>query len=138
MELERLQDAFGVENRLSPDNLVPPDQDLLFTNLHDLYTTIDAAHLGHIPWHSVKLSYQAAEGEDISNIPWKSKTFKVWYQDPQEVLKIQLSNCNFANEMDFMVKKVFNPKTKQCCYQDFMLGEWAWELSVVMIQPSIL
>ena len=108
-------------------HFVPPDQDPLFTNLHNLYATIDAAHLGHIPWCSVKLSYQAAEGEDISNVPWKSKTFEVWYWDPQEVLKNQLSNPDFVNEMDFMAKKIFDPKTKQHHYQDFMLGKWAWE-----------
>ena len=111
-------------------HLVPPDQDPPFKNSDDLYATIDSAHLGHIPWRSVKLSYQAAEGEDVSDVPWKSKTFEVWYRDPQEVLKVQLSNRDFANEMDFVAKKVFDSKTKQRRYQDFMSGEWAWEQSV--------
>jgi len=60
-------------------HLVPPDQDPPFADSRNLYDTIDAAHEGHIPWRSVKLSYQAAEGEDVNNIPWKSKTFEVWY-----------------------------------------------------------
>ena len=111
-------------------HLVPPDQDAPFADSCNLYNTIDTVHVGHIPWCSVKLSYRAAEGEDASDIPWKSKTFEVWYRDPQEVLKIQLSNRNFAHEMDFAAKKIFDPKSKQHCYQDFMSGEWAWEQSV--------
>ena len=110
--------------------LVPPDQDPPFSNSHNLYETIDAAKLGQVPWNSFMLSYQPAEGENISDVPWKSKTFEVWFHDPQEVLKVQLSNHDFANEMDFAAKKVFDAKTKQRRYQDFMSGEWAWEQSV--------
>ncbi len=58
------------------------------------------------------------------------KPLKFWFRDPQEVLKVQLSNRDFANEMDFAAKKVFDAKTKQHRYQDFMSGEWAWEQSV--------
>ena len=101
-------------------HLVPHDQDPPFANSRDLYETIDAAHLGHIPWRSVKLSYRPVEGEDISEVPWKSKMFEVWYRDPQEVLKMQLSNRDFANEMDFAAKRISDPKTKQRRYQDFM------------------
>ena len=58
-------------------HLGPTDQDPPFTNSCDLYATIDAVHLGHIPQHSAKLSYQVTEGKDISNISWKLKTFEV-------------------------------------------------------------
>ena len=120
-------------------HLVPPDQDLPFTNLHDLYATINAAHLGHIPWCSVKLSYQAAEGEDISNVPWKSKPFEVWHRDLQELLKNQLSNPNFVNRWTswwkrFLILKL-NSTTTKILYQEKGLGSNQW---VVMIQPSIL
>ena len=38
-------------------HLVPPDQDPPFADSRNLYDTIDAVCMGHIPWHSVKLSY---------------------------------------------------------------------------------
>ncbi len=57
--------------------LVPPDRDPPFSDSRDLYETIDAAKLGQVPWHSFTLSYQPKEGENISNVPWKSKTFEV-------------------------------------------------------------
>ncbi|KAF8326760.1 hypothetical protein F5887DRAFT_899548 [Amanita rubescens] len=116
--------------------LVPPDQDPPFSNSRDLYETIDAAKLGQVPWRSFTLSYQPAEGENISDVPWKSKTFEVWFRDPQEVLKAQLSNRDFANEMDFAAKKVFDAITKQRRYQDFMSGEWAWEQSDILAQDE--
>lgn len=109
---------------------LPPDHDPPFIHSRDLYDTIDSAKTGHIPWRSFALSYKAKEGEDIGDIPWKSKKFEVWYRDPQEVLKIQLSNRDFGHEMDFAAKKVFDIKTNNRRYQDFMSGEWAWEQSV--------
>lgn len=109
---------------------LPPDLDPPFVNSEHLYNTIDSADLGHIPWRSLKVFYQPAEGETVDDTSWKSKPFEVWYRDPQEVLKIQLSNRDFAREMDFAAKKIFDPKTKKRRYQDFMSGEWAWEQSV--------
>ncbi|KAK2461360.1 hypothetical protein APHAL10511_006622 [Amanita phalloides] len=112
------------------------DQDPPFINTSDIYNTIDSADLGHIAWHSFTLSYQAPAGKNLDDKPWKSRTFDVWYHDPQEVLKIQLSNCDFAHEMDFMAKRVFDPKTGQQRYQDFMSGKWAWEQSDVLAEDE--
>ena len=114
---------------------LPPNHDPPFIHSRDLYSTIDLAKTGHIAWHQFTLSYQVEEGEDVSDIPWKSKMFEVWYRDPQEVLKIQLSNQDFEHEMDFVAKRVFNPHTNNQHYQDFMSGEWAWEQSVCAHLP---
>jgi Plavaka transposase len=45
--------------------------------------------------------------------PWKIASYDVWYRDPQEVLKSQLSNPDLANEMDFAPKEVQDASTCQ-------------------------
>ena len=107
-----------------------PGRDPPFAGVDDLLETIDSIQLGHIPWKSFAVSYQPKEGEDADDAPWKLKSYDVWFHDPREVLKIQLSNRDFKNEMDFAAKKVVDSKTKARHFQDYMSGEWAWEQSV--------
>ncbi|KAK2467393.1 hypothetical protein APHAL10511_000628 [Amanita phalloides] len=113
-----------------------PDPDPPFINSNDLYNTIDSVEMGHVQWQSFALSYQAEEGKNVDDTPWKLKKFDVWYCDPYEVLKIQLSNHDLVHEMDLMAKRIFDPKTKQQHYQDFMSGEWAWEQSDILAQDN--
>lgn len=107
-----------------------PGHDPPFASVDDLLETIDSIQLGHVPWKSFVVSYQPKEGEDADGAPWKLKTYDVWYRDPREVLKNQLSSRDFENEMDFAAKKVVDSKTKARRFQDYMSGEWAWEQSV--------
>ena len=109
---------------------LPPDSEPPFASADDLYETIDSSHLGDIPWQSFSASYQAKEDEQLDDMPWNLKTYDIWYRDPREVLKRQLSNWDFATEMDFSTKKVLDAKTGIRRFQDFMSGEWAWEQSV--------
>ena len=98
-----------------------------FANAKDMYETIDATKHGHIPWQLFALSYKTEDLDDAETVaPWMHKTFDVWFRDPQEVLKMQLGNCDFANDMDFAPKEVRDSKTKVQRYRDFMSGCWAW------------
>ncbi|KAM6502974.1 hypothetical protein JOM56_002951 [Amanita muscaria] len=116
---------------------LPPDCDPPYMNTTDLLETIDAANMGHLPWKSFSLSYQASDDEDLSTaVPWKIKDYDVWYRDPHEVLKTQLSNRSFAHRMDFSAKKIFSSKTNSRQYQDLMSGEWAWERSDNLAQDE--
>jgi len=108
---------------------LPPDSDPPFANADDLYATIDSSDLGHVPWQSFSVSYQASKDEEL-NASWKLKEYDVWFCDPRKMLKIQLSNQDFAKAMDFAAKQVLDPKTGIRRFQDFMSGEWAWEQSV--------
>ena len=108
---------------------LPLEADTLFTSARDLYSTLDAIHLAEVRWQSFSLSYKPQDGEDIS-APWKSKEYDVWFRDPREVLKGQLSNRDFENEMDFAPKMVIDREKRTRRYQDFMSGEWAWEQAV--------
>jgi len=94
-----------------------------------LYSTLDAINLDQISWQSFSLAFKPKD-EDSMAEPWKLKDYDVWYRDPHEVLKSQLSNRDFANEMDFAPKIVIDREKRTRRYQDFMSGEWAWEQAV--------
>ncbi|KAK2462944.1 hypothetical protein APHAL10511_005039, partial [Amanita phalloides] len=102
---------------------MPLGHDPPFADVDNLYKTIDVIQLGHVPWESLTVMYQPKEGEDTNDVAWKQKSYKVWYCNPCEVLKIQLSNCDFENEMDFTVKKIVDSKTQVQHYQDYMSAQ---------------
>ncbi|PBL04023.1 hypothetical protein ARMGADRAFT_912473, partial [Armillaria gallica] len=93
-------------------------------NTDDLYQTIDATTIGSVPWESFTISYSGdmGPGEPPS---WKTAEYEVFYRDPHAILLNQLSNQDFAAEMDFAPKRVTDAQGK-CHYQDFMSGNWAW------------
>jgi hypothetical protein len=105
------------------------DSDPPFANKDDMYDTIDATCKGDIPWQSFAVSYNGPLG-DGDAIPWKVASFDVWFRDPLAVLKSQLSNPDFAKEMDFAPKEVHDATTGRRRYQDFMSGQWAWRQAV--------
>ncbi|KIL58007.1 hypothetical protein M378DRAFT_15867 [Amanita muscaria Koide BX008] len=110
-----------------------PDSNSLFLSARDLYSTLDAIDLGEICWQSFSISFQPTdEVLEATDAPWKSKAWDIWYRDPREVLKAQLSNRDFANEMDFASKIVVDREKRTRRYQDFMSGEWAWEQSDIL------
>ncbi|KAF9553011.1 hypothetical protein CPC08DRAFT_646180, partial [Agrocybe pediades] len=102
-----------------PDNEDPP-----FRNKDDLYSTIDSIEHGDAPWLSFTLSYDG-EIADGDTTPWKHKQYEIYFRDPLTVLKNQLGNRDFASEMDFSPKQVFDECGSRR-YCDFMSGEWAW------------
>jgi hypothetical protein len=101
----------------------PPGHAPPFANKADLYDTIDSTVVGDIPWQSFTISYTGEMGEgEIA--PWKSAKYDVWYRDPRAVLKSQLANRDFANEMDTAPKVVHDAKTGKRRFGDFMSGAW--------------
>ncbi|KAF7334397.1 hypothetical protein MVEN_02268800 [Mycena venus] len=78
-----------------------------FADHKDLYATIDATDLGHIPWQSFEVSYnQPIPLGDTT--PWKRQAYTVYFRDPP--------------------KRVYAADgTRE--YMDFMSGNWAWRHS---------
>lgn len=105
-----------------------PDIDPPFADAKDLYATIDASTLGDIPWQSFTVSYDGDINEDDAS--WKRKSYDIWFRDPYAILRSQLANRSFSEEMDFSPKVVRDRKTKARRYQDFMSGDWAWRQAV--------
>ncbi|PBK83357.1 hypothetical protein ARMGADRAFT_1055759 [Armillaria gallica] len=118
--------SFELADLLYRRNQMPANMDSSpFVNSNDLYSSIDAITIGSVPWQSFSVSYQS-EIETESPPSWKTTEYKVFFRDPCEVLKTQLANPNFANEMDFSPKHVTDWQGKHH-YQDFMSGNWAWQ-----------
>ncbi|PPQ82127.1 hypothetical protein CVT24_012430, partial [Panaeolus cyanescens] len=104
-----------------------PDEDPPFANKQDLYNTIDSIQLGDAPWESFSLSYNGPV-DDNDTTPWKRQEYDVWFRDPRTVLHNQLSNPDFATEMDYCAKIVRDEfGTRR--YSDLMSGQWAWRQS---------
>ena len=107
---------------------LPLDQDPPFIDADDLHDMIDDIEDGAIPWQCFTVRYQG----DIpaSNPPpWMTQDFEIWFRCPRMVLHNMLGNPDFANEMDFAPKRVYNKEGKRE-YKDFMSGDWAWKQSV--------
>lgn len=101
-----------------------------YTNHKDMYATIDATAVGDVPWESFKLRYSGAlptEGE----VPgWMEDEHKVWFCDPQQLLRNLLGNTDFDGEFDYTPFQEYN-EDGQHQYQDFMSGNWAWRQAVI-------
>ncbi|KAJ7200733.1 hypothetical protein B0H12DRAFT_1288754 [Mycena haematopus] len=109
-----------------PDAPNPP-----FADHEDLYNTIDATEIGHVPWESFTVRYNRpiAPG-DLT--PWKTQEYVVHFRDPRKVLQEQLANPDFKSEMDFSPKQVFVDGRRE--YEDFMSGNWAWRQADIIVE----
>ncbi|KAJ7246229.1 hypothetical protein C8J57DRAFT_1523787 [Mycena rebaudengoi] len=119
-----------MQNWASRSSDVPPP----FANHQDLYNTIDATDIGHVPWQSFNVSYNGARtpGDET---PWKKQDYPIYFRDPLEVLKLQVANPDFKSEMDFAPKQVFGGTNRDNReYMDFMSGNWAWEQANIIMQ----
>ncbi|KAJ7642525.1 hypothetical protein B0H17DRAFT_960110 [Mycena rosella] len=105
-----------------------------FVNHRDLYDTIDATEIGHVPWESFNVSWNG-ERTPGDETPWKNQEYTVYFRNPRAVLKLQVSNPDFKYEMDFAPKRVFGGEDgKSREYMDFMSGNWAWQQADIIIQ----
>ncbi|KAK0432234.1 hypothetical protein EV421DRAFT_2024116 [Armillaria borealis] len=87
--------------------------------------TVDATDIGNVPWQSFTVSYNGEMG--VGEPPaWKTAQYEVFFCDPYAMLQNQLGNQDFANEMDFSLKRVTDAEGKHH-YKDFMSGNWAWK-----------
>ncbi|KAF7350320.1 hypothetical protein MVEN_01336500 [Mycena venus] len=112
----------------------PGAADPPFANHRDLYSTIDATAIGHVPWQSFNVSWNGVHNPD-DNTPWKNQEYTVYFRDPLAVLKLQLANPDFKFEMDFAPKQVFGGEDRNLReYMDFMSGNWAWEQADIIVQ----
>ncbi|KAJ7799547.1 hypothetical protein B0H14DRAFT_2387992, partial [Mycena olivaceomarginata] len=102
-----------------------------FADHEDLYNTIDATKIGHVPWESFTVRYNQpiAPGDGT---PWKTQEYVVHFRDPRKVLHQQLANPDFKSEMDFAPKQVFVDGKRE--YEDFMSGNWAWRQADIIVE----
>lgn len=99
-----------------------------FASAQDMYSTIDSTALGDIPWESFTVSYNG-ELPEANVPPWMTAEYTVWFRDPRQMLRDQLANPDFKDEIDFSPKRVFDKSGKRK-YKDLMSGNWAWKQAV--------
>ncbi|KAJ6540953.1 hypothetical protein B0H10DRAFT_2203593 [Mycena sp. CBHHK59/15] len=138
----RVQMSGGAIDELMQNWAARPESagDPPFADHEDLYHTIDATEIGHVPWESFSITYNRplAPGEVTL---WKTQEYIVHFRDPRKVLQQQLANPDFKLEMDFAPKQVFAEGDSRE-YQDFMSGNWAWrqarsEQDIIVQDPAI-
>lgn len=98
-----------------------------FTNSKDLHDTIDSIEEGNAPWYSFRVSY---DGDRPSgNVPsWMDDSHQVFYHDPQQVVRMILSNRKFDGDFDYVpFHKYENDEWK---WGDFMSGNFCWKQAV--------
>ncbi|KIL57999.1 hypothetical protein M378DRAFT_87088 [Amanita muscaria Koide BX008] len=119
------------------------DVDPPFANCDELYATIDSIEHGDIPWQSFVASYSESDADaspsedpaaEPDDAPWKHAAYDIWFRDPLAILKQQLSNRDFAGEMDFSPKRVLAKASGKRRYHDMMSGNWAWRQADVLSQ----
>ncbi|KAJ7465494.1 hypothetical protein FB451DRAFT_1178975 [Mycena latifolia] len=109
----------------------PASENLPYADAEDLYNTIDATEIGHVPWESFTVRHnQPIAPGDVT--PWKTQDYVVHFRDPRKVLHQQLANPDFKSEMDFTPKQVFFDGSRE--YEDFMSGNWAWKQADIIAE----
>lgn len=104
------------------------DSEPPFASTDHLYQTIDSTTLSDAPWESFSVKYQGPEPAEGA-APWMSQEFDVWCRNTRTVIRNQLDNPDFANEIDYSAKQVFGADGQRE-YSDMMSGNWAWQQSV--------
>ncbi|KAJ6608067.1 hypothetical protein B0H10DRAFT_2303797 [Mycena sp. CBHHK59/15] len=109
----------------------PGAPDPPFADHEDLYNTIDATEIGHVPLESFTVRYNRPI-EPGDTTPWKTQEYIIHFRNPRQVLQQQLANPDFKSEMDFAPKQVFVDGQRQ--YEDFMSGNWAWKQAEIIVE----
>ena len=123
MELWAAYSALRDLENLSSLNPLP------FSNYRDMYSTIDAIPIGGVPWQSITLSFDGPIPENLSPPSWMKTGHEVWFREPHLLFKKMLENPNFKNSFDYAPYRQYDTHD-QCCYENFMSGDWAWKQAV--------
>ncbi|THH16005.1 hypothetical protein EW146_g4567 [Bondarzewia mesenterica] len=78
-----------------------------FMSHTDVYSHIDSIHHGDIPWESFSIQYSG--GLPDSEIPtWMRSEYHVWFRNPRMLIRNQLGNLDYADEIDYAPAQVFD------------------------------
>jgi len=95
-----------------------------YTDHADLHQVIDAIPLGDVPWKSIQVQYAGNLPEPIAP-NWMTKSYDVWFHDPNAVVENLLSNSDFHGHFNYAPYCEFEPMG-QHRWENFMSGNWAW------------
>ncbi|KIO00869.1 hypothetical protein M404DRAFT_29264 [Pisolithus tinctorius Marx 270] len=78
------------------------------------------------------------DGQDEPEAPWMFDIYDVWYRDPRQVIHNLLRHADIKDKMDFIPYWEFNATSDQRHWEDFMLGDWAWDEADKIISDNPL
>ena len=98
-----------------------------FTDSKNLYDTIDAIEEGDAPWYSFRVGYNGdrPQGQAPS---WMDDSHQVFYRDPQQVVRMFLSNRKFDGNFDYVPYREYENNERK--WGDFMSGNFCWKQAV--------
>ncbi|EMD32329.1 hypothetical protein CERSUDRAFT_161695 [Gelatoporia subvermispora B] len=98
-----------------------------FADHNDLHKTIDATHLGGVPWQSFETSYTGSLPD--GPVPsWMTAKYEIWYRDPRAVIENLLSSPDFNGEFDVApYREYYGPGSGERQFTNVMSGDWAWK-----------
>nr|VWO96384.1 Uncharacterized protein [Ganoderma boninense] len=93
------------------------------THLHDV---IDEIVNGDVPWQQFAVTWKGSVAPTVPLLSWQVREYPIIFRDPRLVLRNQLRNPDFAQDIDFVPKRIYGPNGKRI-YKDFMSGDWVWD-----------
>ncbi|KAF8874025.1 hypothetical protein BD779DRAFT_1613609 [Infundibulicybe gibba] len=96
-----------------------------FADKNDMYRTIDKIAVGDIPWKRFSITYMGPRPAGKVP-PWMLAEYEVWYRDIRELIRYQLSNRQFNNQIDYAPLQEFGPDGERT-WSNLMSGNWAWQ-----------
>lgn len=121
-----------------------------FANAKEMYSHIDAANIGGVPWQCLSVTIPGNHGPETPI--WKRKAYDIWYRDPNVILTNLLSNPDFNGEFtyrpyDELEQTVDGEEERH--WSQFMSANFAWRQSasnftgfdcqsVILISATIL
>lgn len=98
-----------------------------FPSHGDLYEAIDSTALGDAPWSCLKT--EVPKPIEAGTPSWKTKEYKIWYRDPEVVIRNMLDNPDFDGGMDYVPYVEVDESGKRR-WSNFLSGNFAWRHSV--------
>ena len=98
-----------------------------------MYDTIDAMPLGNVPWQSFTMNYKGSQPKTLGpdgEVPlWTTADYNIWFRDPRLLVHEIIGNPEFKHKYEYMPYYEFSADG-QHCFENFMLGDWAWKQAV--------
>jgi hypothetical protein len=69
-----------------------------FQTHQHMHAVIDSVSLGDAPWQCLKTGFSEDVSRDAPT--WKQTAYRVWYRDPNEVIRLMLDNPDFSRQFD--------------------------------------
>ena len=106
-----------------------------FSSCKELYNVIDNVQVGNISWECFGVKYSGNRPDPP--VPWMDDIYNVWMCDSDSAISQIIGNADFDNLLDFVPFREYDTETNTWCWQNFMLGDWAWEEAVQLFIHSM-